>query len=301
MSLKILITGGIGFIGSHLAEKLIAANYSVSVIDNLSTGNKTNLTAKAKFYQKNIQDPSLVDLFKKIQPEIVFHLAAASRVSSSNQGVLNSNIIGTYNVLNCSKAVKVKQVIFTSSAAVYGKSKKFPIKENFPTKPISAYGLSKLTGELYCQFFQSYFTSTILRLANIYGPRQDSSVEGGVVAIFIKNLLQNKKSFIYGDGQQTRDFVYVEDVVKAMLLALKDNKSNIYNLSSNQEISVMNLLQQTAELINKKSDYSFQPFRQGDIKKSLLDNSLIKKQLNWQPQISLKQGLSQTIKYFQSL
>jgi len=301
MKKRILITGGAGFIGSHLAEKLIAANYSVSVIDNLSTGSKTNLHAKAKFYQKDIQDPLLIDLFTKIQPEIVFHLAAASRVSSSNQDVLNSNIIGTYNVLNCSKAVKVKQVIFTSSVAVYGESKKFPIKENFPTKPISAYGLSKLTAELYCQFFQPYFTSTILRLANIYGPRQDSSAEGGVVAIFIKNLLQNKKSIIYGDGQQTRDFVYVKDVVKAMLLALKNNKSNIYHINSNQEISVLDLLKQTAELLNKKLNFNFQPARQGDIKKSLLDNSLIKQQLNWQPQTSLKQGLAQTIKYFQSL
>jgi len=301
MSLKILITGGAGFIGSHLAEKLIAANYSVSIIDNLSTVNKTNLPAKADFYQKNIQDPLLIDLFKKIQPEVVFHLAAASRISSSNQDVLNSNIIGTYNLLNCSKAVKVKQVIFTSSAAVYGESKKFPIKENFPTKPISAYGLSKLTGELYCQFFHPYFTSTIFRLANIYGPRQDSSAEGGVVAIFIKNLLQNKKSFIYGDGQQTRDFVYVEDVIKAMMLALGDNKSNIYNLSSNQEISVIDLLKQTVELINRKPEYSFKKSRKGDIKKSLLDNFLIKKQFNWNPQTSLKQGLTQTIKYFQSL
>jgi len=301
MSLKVLITGGAGFIGSHLAEKLIAEDYSVFIIDNLSTGNKANLPSQAKFYQKNIQHPSLIDLFTKIQPQIVFHLAAASRVSSSNQDVLNSNIIGTYNVLNCSKKVKVKQVIFTSSAAVYGQSKKFPIKENFPTKPISVYGLSKLTGELYCQFFQSYFTSTILRLANIYGPRQDSSAEGGVVAIFIKNLLKNKKSSIYGNGQQTRDFVYVQDVVNAMLLALKDNKSNIYNLSSNQEISVINLLKQTAELLNKKLDFNFQPVRQGGIKKSLLDNSLVKQQLNWQPQTSLKQGLTQTIKYFQSL
>lgn len=298
MNKKILITGGAGFIGKHLLNQLIKDNYQITVIDNLSVGQKNHLPKQVKFFQKNIEDPSLLTIFKKVKPEVIFHLAADNRVTSSPEETIKANVIGTFNVLKSAQITKVKQVIFTSSAAVYGESKTFPIKETHPTKPISAYGISKLTGELYCQQFQQYFKTSIFRFANVYGPGQSSSSEGGVVAIFIDKLLKNQKPIIYGNGKQIRDFIFVEDIVDALILALKHPKNYILNIGSNQPTSIIDLFHLTAKLINKKPDYIKKSARPIEIEKSLFSHSLATKTLDWKPKTSLEKGLKQTIIYF---
>lgn len=300
-SKKILITGGAGFIGTHLIKALVNQKFSTAVIDDLSTGHKNRLPKSVEFFKADIANPQILTIFKKIKPEIVFHLAANSRITSSQTDNINSNLIGTFNVLNCSQAVKIKQLIFTSSSATYGESKTFPIKETHPTKPISTYGISKLTGELYCQLFKPYFSSTIFRLANVYGPYQDSSAEGGVVAIFINKLLKNQLPTIFGTGQQVRDFIYVKDVVSALLKSLQHPQPAVLNLSTNHPTSINQLLTLITKLLNQPSQFKKAKARLGDISKSLLDISKTKKHLHWQPQTSLEIGLKHTIEYFQSL
>jgi UDP-glucose 4-epimerase len=295
---RILVTGGTGFIGSHLVKALVAAGYSVMVVDDLSVANRSRLPSSVRFYQAAVQDPGLESLFLRLRPQIVFHLAADNRVTSSPAATLKSNVIGTFNILNLSKRVKVQQFVFTSSAAVYGQAVKLPIRESSPTRPISAYGLSKLTGELYCQLFQPSFVTNIFRLANIYGPGQNSSSEGGVVAIFIRQLLEGKTPVIFGDGNQLRDFVYVGDVVSALVSVLSKPQSTLLNLGSGKPISIKQLLNLIARLLDKPVLFKTKPRREGEITKSQFSHSLATKTLSWEPSTSLELGLKQTIKDF---
>lgn len=301
MNKKILVTGGLGFIGSHLVERLMNLNYSVSVIDNYATGPGFKPPQPVKFYRQDISHPKIVDLVAKIKPQVIFHLAADNRITSSPADVLKSNIIGTFNLLEAGKKAGIKQFIFTSSAAVYGDPAKLPINETHPNRPISAYGLSKLTGELYCGQYQSDFAASIFRFANVYGPRQSSRSEGGVVAIFIDRLLKGQKPLIYGDGSQTRDFVFVNDVVDALTMALKIPKKFTLNIGSNQPVTIVSLLNQIAALIETKPVFIQKPFRPMEITNSLFSYYLAKKTLNWQPRTGLIAGLKSTIKYFQSV
>jgi UDP-glucose 4-epimerase len=231
---------------------------------------------------------------------VVYHLAADNRVTSSPQATLKSNVIGTFNVLEAGRLAKIKQFIFTSSAAVYGESKQLPIKETWPTKPISAYGLSKLTDELYCRLFQEYFPTTIFRFANVYGPGQNSSAEGGAVAIFIRRILDGEPLVVYGSGRQTRDFVFVGDVVDALVSALDKPQSTILNIGSNRPTAIVKLIGLLAELTGKKARLVKQPKRPVEIERSLFSFDRAKAKLNWQPRTSLRQGLIQTISWFKS-
>ncbi len=299
--MKILVTGGAGFIGRHLVDRLVNLNHQVFIVDNLSVSSNKSLNKKVQFIKHDICDPSISKLFRKISPQVVFHLAADNRVTSSPKQTINSNVIGTFNILLASQKAKIKHFIFTSSAAVYGESKNLPIKEIAPTKPISSYGVSKLTGEMYCQLFKSDFKSTIFRFANVYGPGQNSTSEGGVVAIFINKFLQDKKPIIYGTGQQTRDFVFVGDVVDALVLALNQRQSIILNIGSSKEIKIIDLLKLTAQLINTKPQYIKKSKRSVEIEKSLFDSSRASAILKWNPKTSLAEGLELTINYFKKL
>ena len=298
---NILVTGGTGFIGKHLVNRLVKMNHKVTIIDNLHASKKPILPRSVSFYQGNIQDPTLIKLLKRIKPEIVFHLAADNRVTSSPKETISSNVIGTFNILNLSKLVNIKQFIFTSSAAVYGETNTFPITEKHPTQPISAYGVSKLTGELYCQLFQSSFKTSIFRFANVYGPGQSSSSEGGVMAIFINKLLNHQKPIIYGTGQQIRDFIYVDDVVDALVLSIKKPQNFILNIGSNQPTPIIKLLKLISQLLKQKPSFIKKPARPVEIEKSLFSHQLAVKTLGWRPKTSLKQGVNKTIKYFNQL
>ena len=297
-SKNILVTGGTGFIGRHLVDRLVSLNHQVTIIDNLSVSNRKNLPQSVNFIKAQVQDPKLNDLIKEIKPEVIYHLAAENSVLSSIDKTLTSNVIGTYNLLNAAKNNQVRQFIFTSSAAVYGDAKTFPITETHPLKPISAYGISKLVSELHLKLFESHFNTTIFRFANVYGPGQNSTSEGGVVAIFIKKLLNHLQPTLYGSGTQTRDFVFVDDVVDALILGLNKPTNAILNIGTNTETSIIDLLKLTSKLLDQKLEYTTKPARSMEIEKSLFSYKLAQKTLGWKPTTSIKKGLLKTINYF---
>lgn len=301
MNKKILVTGGLGFIGSHLLEKLNDLNYLTFVIDNFAAGSQYQAPKQVKVYRQDISHPQVIDLVVKLQPQVIIHLAADNRVTSTQAEALTSNVIGTFNLLEAGKRANIQQFIFSSSAAVYGDPIKLPIKETHPTRPISNYGLSKLTGELYCHQYQSDFMTSIFRFSNVYGPRQNSGSEGGIVAILIDRLLKGEKPIIYGGGRQTRDFIFVSDIVEAMVLALEKPQSFTLNLGSNQPTKIITLLNTLSRLLKVRPEFIKKPFRPMEIKHSLFDYSLAKKTLSWQPKIKLTAGLYETINYFTSL
>ncbi len=226
--MKVLVTGGAGFIGSHIVDKLIEEGYEVIVVDDLSSGKEKNINKKAKFYRLNIQDSGLESVFQKEEPDYVNHHAAQIDVRRSvSYPILDAkiNVLGTINLLqNCLK-YKTRKVIFASSGgAIYGEQQVFPAPENHPLRPISPYGITKLVAEHYLYYYKTIYELDYmsLRYANVYGPRQDPFGEAGVIAIFIKKMLNEEQAIINGDGEQTRDFVYVEDVARANLLAMKN-------------------------------------------------------------------------------
>ena len=299
--MRILVTGGAGFIGSHITDFLIEKGHKVAVIDDLSHGRRENLNKKAVFFKENICSLAIKTIFNRFKPEAVSHQAALVNVNQSLQQPLADvrvNVGGTLQVLEAAKACKTKQVIFASSVAVYGDTDKFPIKENAGISPISIYGVSKATAEAYLMLYQDHFKVAILRYANVYGPRQVGGAEGGVVAIFSQAIQKGRKCRIFGNGRQTRDFVFVRDIAKANYLAIKKAKSGIFNVSAGKEISILRLCCLCQEITGTKEEPVFNKPRKGDIYKSVLDNNLIKKSLSWQPKIPLKKGLIETMASF---
>jgi UDP-glucose 4-epimerase len=304
--LKILVTGGAGFIGSNIVDRLIDEGYEISVIDDLSSGDEKNINKKAAFHKLSIQDPKLESVFQKERPDYVSHHAAQIDVRRSvSDPVFDAgvNVLGTINVLqNCVK-YKVRKVVFASSGgAIYGEQEIYPAPETHPARPISPYGITKLVAEHYLYYYKSIhgLNYTALRYANVYGPRQDPHGEAGVVAIFIEKMLKGEPPTINGDGEQTRDFVYVGDVVQANISAiLNDVSDNIFNIGTGTETSVKQIFQHLKEIINLSIQEKYGPPKQGEQKRSVIDYSKAKEILNWTPQISLTDGLWQTCQYFQ--
>ncbi len=295
-----LVTGGAGFIGSHLVNRLINDGHKVIVIDNLSEGKKENLNPKAKFYKLDICNlEKIMPLFKGI--DYVFHLAAIPRVPLSVEKPIEThkvNVDGTLNVLYASYKNNVKRFIFASSSSVYGNQKTLPLKETMIPNPLSPYGLQKLIGEMYCKLFSNlYGLQTVsLRFFNVYGPRMNPE---GAYALAIGKFLKLKKEgkplTIYGDGKQTRDFIFIDDVIEALVLVMKSKKvgsGEVINISYGKNYSI----NYVAKLIGGKKIYL--PPRKGDPKHTLGDNSLAKKLLNWQPKTSLEEGIEICKKYF---
>lgn len=273
---KVLITGGAGFIGSHIVDKLLENNYSVVVLDNLSSGSEDNLqnSDRLKLYQVNIEKDNLEEIFEKEKSDYVFHLAAQTSVNYSISNTYfdaDMNIMATIRLLDVCKKYNVKKFITASSAAVYGNPKYLPIDENHPTEPMSPYGLSKLTMEKYIQL--SGVPYIMFRFSNAYGPRQKSSKESGVVAIFDKAMKANKPINIYGDGSQVRDFIYVEDIANICIKALESNVQNeIINFSTNKGVTLNELFTEMSKIYDYKQAPNYLPERIGDIKDSILAN-----------------------------
>jgi UDP-glucose 4-epimerase len=300
--MKILVTGGGGFIGSQLVETLLAEGHTPIILDNFSNGRKENLPEGVICYRRNLLSDKVEKIFKKEKPDIVMHLAAQISVARSLENPAEDaavNILGTVKLLGYSVKYGVKKFIFSSSSAVYGTTDDV-LTEETATSPISFYGTSKLVSESYIKLFGTSFSLpyTILRYANVYGPRQRSDGEGGVISIFIEQLLNDETPVIYGDGTQTRDFVYVEDVARANLLAIDNANNEIINISTNTQTSINLLYTLLSSKLDKPGTPDYQGTRDGDIKHSLLSNVKALDSLKWEPQYDLIGGLEKTVEYF---
>ena len=300
--MKVLITGGAGFIGSHVTEELLKYNYEVVIVDNYVTGFPKNVPDGIKIYQMDLNDAKIELVFKQEKPNYVIHLAAqASVIVSMNDPYLDffTNTAGTVNILHLSKKYNVKKFLFASTAAVYGEPLYLPIDENHLIHAQSFYALSKYSAESYIQHYSMYngLDSCILRFSNVYGPRQNENGEAGVISIFINRLLAKQEVSIY-DGSQTRDFVFVKDVAVACRLALQGGARGVFNISSCTETGIEDLYYQIAKITGINMDPSYQPRRVGEIEKSILDNRKAIQELSWNVGYTLKKGLEETSQYY---
>jgi UDP-glucose 4-epimerase len=304
--LNILVTGGAGFIASHIVDAFIKEGHNVTVIDNLSTGFEKNINPKAKFVKANICDKNLKELFKKEQFDLVNHHAAQMDVRRSVKDPefdATTNILGTINLLQNCVEYKVKKFMFASTGgAIYGEQEYFPADEKHYQQPKSPYGISKLAVEKYLYFYHSEYklNYTILRYANIYGPRQNPFGEAGVVAIFSTRLLKGEQPIINGQGKQTRDYVFVGDVVKATLLTLNDSMSDVYNVGTGIETDVNQLFNLINEITRAKKEEKHGPAAAGEQLRSVITSDKLFNKFGWRPSTKLEDGLKITVDFFRN-
>lgn len=304
--MKVLVTGGAGFIGSNIVDALILAGHDVVVIDNLYMGRMKNLHPKAKFYLMDLRADELEKVFALEKFDVVYHEAAQMDVRRSVENPIfdaQVNVLGTLNVLQNSVKNGVKKVVFASTGgAIYGEQDYFPADEKHPNRPVSPYGITKLTVEKYLYFYKLTYglQHVILRYANVYGPRQNPHGEAGVVAIFIEKMLMGEQPIINGDGKQTRDFVFVEDVVRANLLAIDYPESDVFNVGTAIETDVNAIFQALNKIVGKNIPETHGPAKEGEQQRSVIDYSKAKERLGWEPKVSLQEGLRKTVSYFQN-
>ncbi|MEF2966822.1 NAD-dependent epimerase/dehydratase family protein [Paenibacillus sp. M1] len=301
--MKVLVTGGYGFIGSHVAERFHKEGYEVFIIDNLSSGKIKNVNFKHRGYRLSVEDPKCEEIFRSNRFDAIVHLAAQVNVATSMENPrqdTKSNVLGLVNMLSLGSKYRAKKFIFASSAAVYGSGTETPLEETAPCEPISPYGMSKWVGETYCRKWgELYGLETVcFRFSNVYGPRQNSVGEGGVISIFADRVLAGDDLYIYGTGEQTRDFIYVEDVADAIYRASYSPLTGVYNLSTQTESSVNMLVKLLHNLHGTPAEVIYQEPRAGDIDRSVLCNAKIKKDLDWSPMYGLRQGLEKTYDWF---
>jgi UDP-glucose 4-epimerase len=297
---RALVTGGAGFIGSHVADALIRRHVKTFVVDDLSTGDRKNVNPNAEFVKHSVSAPSFPALVKKLKPDVIFHLAAQVNVRASVADPVadaRANILGTVQLIAAAKAAGVKKVVFSSSGgAMFSDRVKPPYAETQPAEPVSPYGIAKRTGEMYLDFARMSFgiDTVALRYANVYGPRQNTKGEAGVVALFGAGMLAGKPLVVNGDGKQTRDFVYVGDVVAANMAALK-KVSGIFHIGTGRETSVNALYKTLKRLTGYRGVETHAPAAPGEVRRSALDARLAKRELGWQPTVSLEEGLARTV------
>lgn len=303
-SMKVLVTGGAGFIGSHLVDRLVQEGHEVIIVDNLVTGKRRNINRAARFYKQDIQSWRLERVFRNERPNVVMHLAAQMDVRKSVEDPMfdaQVNILGTLNVLQQAVKHGVRKVVFSSSGgAIYGEQEMYPAPESHVTKPLSPYGLSKLCGEQYLSYYQrsSGLQVVSLRYANVYGPRQDPEGEAGVVAIFIQKMLNNEQAVINGNGRQTRDFVFVEDVVEANLAVMGPETQGTYNVGTGAETSINDLFRILVQHTGSTCKEVHGPAKKGEQARSVIDSTRLRHELSWEPKGELSEGLKKTVEYF---
>lgn len=305
--MRILVTGGAGFIGSNVVDALVKEGYEVAILDNLSTGKKENINPEAKFYNVDLLDrESLEFVFREFKPDVVNHHAAQIDVRKSVKDPAfdaSINVIGSINLFELAVKYNVKRIIFSSTGgALYGEPKNLPAKEDTPVEPLSSYGVAKYCAENYLNYFKRLYgiERVILRYANVYGPRQDPLGEAGVIAIFTGKILKDEAPVIYGDGNQTRDYIYVEDVVRANILAL-EGKEGIYNIGTGKETSVNELVNIFSKILGREIKPEYAPPRIGEVGRIALENSKVIKELGFSPQISIEEGIKRTITWYEDV
>lgn len=304
---KILVTGGAGFIGSTLVDKLISEDHEVAVIDDLSAGKKEYLNPRAKFYPVDIASPDVAEIFKAERFDIVYHLAAQIEVIKSMADPKRDNainVLGGFNILENARLNNVKKIIFASTGgAIYGDATEIPTSEAYPTNPLSFYGIHKLTFEKYLNCYNKVYglDYTVLRFANVFGPRQFKGGEAGVIAIFIDNAVKGKESIQNGEGTQTRDFVYVDDVAAALSRAKECNYPGEINIGSGIETSLLDIRRDIAKALGAEMAVKVGPAKPGEQMRSCLSPKLAKKILDWEPRVMLEEGIKRTIEWAKSV
>ncbi|MBX5481074.1 MAG: SDR family oxidoreductase [Myxococcaceae bacterium] len=304
--MKILVTGGAGFIGSHVCDAFLEKGHEVLALDNLSSGRKENLDPKVRLIELDIRSPEAAALIERERPEVICHLAAQMDVRRSVEDPrfdADTNILGFLNLLEAARRSGVKKVIFSSTGgAIYGEQDVFPAPETHPTRPVSPYGVSKAAGELYLGYYRAQYglSYVALRYANVYGPRQNPHGEAGVVAIFSKRLVAGQPCTIFGDGGQTRDFVFGPEVARANYLAFEKDYVGAVNIGTGIETSVNALYQGLADAAGTKLPPQYAPGKPGEQRRSVVDPSLAKKVLGWEPTVPLEEGLRRTIAFFRA-
>ena len=300
----VLVTGGAGFIGSHLVDRLLELGNRVVVLDDLSSGRFSNLPNRINFRHSDINEANLDETFSRENPQLVFHLAAQVSVSTSMRNPLldaEANILGTLRLLEASRHHGVEKFIFSSSGgALYGDPEYNPCDEDHPIRPLSPYGLAKSVCEKYLELYNKIFflNYVSLRYGNVYGPRQDPNGEAGVIAIFSQAMLEGQQPVIFGSGEQERDFVFVDDVVDANLLAIDDNVTGSYNIGTGEGTSVNRIFQMLRDLYRFRKMPLKSPARLGDVLKISLDSAKSLRDMGWQPKTSLEEGLRLTADFF---
>ncbi len=302
--MKVLVTGGAGFIGSHVCDAFVRAGHDVIALDNLSSGKKENLDPRVRLEVLDIRSAEAAALIRSERPQVLCHLAAQMDVRRSVEDPrfdAEANILGFINLLEASRASGVKKVVFSSTGgAIYGEQDVFPAPESHATRPVSPYGVSKASGELYLGYYKAQYglQYVALRYANVYGPRQNPHGEAGVVSIFSTRLLTGKECTVYGEGKQTRDFVYVEDVARANLLATEKDYSGPINIGTGVETDINRLYTLLAQAAGVDKPAVRAPGRPGEQLRSCVDNALARKVLGWQPTVNVEEGLRRTISFF---
>ncbi|MGB7913505.1 MAG: NAD-dependent epimerase/dehydratase family protein [Desulfobaccales bacterium] len=304
MSQKILVTGGAGFIGSHIADQLVAEGHEVAVMDNLSTGRLENVPPSVHFMHLDIKSQEAFDFVRGWLPQVIVHLAAQMSVQTSVSdpvGDARENILGSLNLFQAAAQSGVEKIIFSSTGgAIYGDEAPVPARETDPARPESPYGIAKMAVEHYLRFFSRQYRiiPVSLRYANVYGPRQNGLGEAGVVAIFIEKFLAGHQAVINGDGLQTRDFVYVADVVAANLLALNYPSAGVFNIGTGQETDICTIARKLQDLTGSSLNPTHGPAKPGEQRRSSLSSRLAEGDLGWRPRVSLDEGLGRTVASF---
>ena len=299
--MNVLVTGGAGFIGSHIVDRLIAEGHTVAVVDVLATGTRANLNPEAALYEIDIRSPALAAAFEAARPEAVFHIAAHASVSESVRDPMHDaevNVLGTLNVLQQCVAYGVGRIVFSSTGgALYGEPEHLPADEEHPVRPLSPYGASKDAAEAYVRTLCSLsgIRYTILRYGNVYGPRQDPFGEAGVVAIFASAMMQGRRPVIFGDGSHERDYVYVDDVVQANVLALARDEDGVFNIGTGQGATVAQVFDALAGATDFGGSPEHAAERPGDVHRIYLDVRRAERELGWRAAVPLGEGIRRTV------